>query len=249
MFMARYSDDGEEPIRKRSGWLIPLAVFLVTFALSAAILVYYLAPRPTALFATGEQPSPTGRTNLVVLSVHGLKLAVPANYLVYESARQGGERTDLSMFAMLPDLHGYVPEQAAQFNDNAADSQVVYLLLREEKLNFSEADRLKRIYMNYVADPRGDEGPFGLTQFTFREDSGYHTDDLYVGETADGPVVMRCVRFSQDVTSPSCLRDVPVAHGVTLAYRFKRAHLSHWREIDADVDRLVKRFIAKGAKS
>jgi hypothetical protein len=153
------------------------------------------------------------------------------------------------MFALLPDLHGYAPAEASRFNDNAADSEVVYMLLREEKLNFSEADRLKRIYMNYVADPNGSEGPFGLTQFTFREDSGYHSDDLYVGETDQGPVVMRCVRFSQDVTSPSCLRDVPVAHGVTLAYRFKRAHLSHWREIAAGIDRLVKTFIAKGARS
>ncbi len=246
MSMARYSDEGDEPIRKRSGWLIPLAVFFVTFALSAAILVYYLAPRPTTF--AGEQPSPTSRADLIQLRVHGLRVAVPANYLVYESTRQGGDRTDLSMFALLPDLHGYVSDEASRFNDNAADSQVVYLLLREEKLNFTEADRLKRIYMNYVADPHGREGPFGLTQFAFRDDSGYRSEDLFVGETDNGPVVMRCVRFSQDVASPSCLRDVPVAHGVTLTYRFKRAHLSHWREIDSGIDKLVHSFVATAKK-
>lgn len=245
MAMARYDD--EEPIRKRSGWLIPLAVFVVTFALSAAILAYYLAPRPSTF--AGEQPSSTPRTDLVPVTVHGLKLAVPANYLVYESSRQGGERSDLSMAALMPDFSGYSYAEQSQFNSNAADSQVVYLLLREEKLNFTEGERLKRIYMNYVADPHGTDGPFGLTQYVFRDDSGYRAEDLFVGQTAKGAVVMRCVRFSQDVASPSCLRDVQIAHGVALTYRFKRAHLSQWRDIAAGVDNLVHGFIVKGDKS
>jgi hypothetical protein len=149
----------------------------------------------------------------------------------------------------MPDLSGFSYDVSSQFASNAADSQVVYLLLREEKLNFSEAERLKRIYMNYVADPRGSEGPFGLTQFVFRDDSGYRAEDLFVGQTQRGPVVIRCVRFSQDVASPSCLRDVQIARGVALTYRFKRAHLSHWREIAAGVERLIDGFIAKGAKT
>ncbi|HEY1708300.1 MAG TPA: hypothetical protein VGG10_08530 [Rhizomicrobium sp.] len=241
--MATAGYDNNEPIRKRSGWLIPLAVFIVTFALSAAILVYYLAPRPSSF--AGEQPSVTSRTDPVSLRVHGLNLSVPANYIVYESAREGGERTDLAMEAAMPDYRGYAAKDAAIFASNAADSQVVYLLLREEKLNFSEADRLKRIYMNYVAEPNGSEGPFGLTQYAFRDDSGYHAEDLFVGTTPKGLVVMRCVRFSQSVSNPSCLRDVQIAHGVALTYRFKRAYLSHWREIASGVENLIHGFIAK----
>ena len=84
---------------------------------------------------------------------------------------------------------------------------MVYILIREEQLNLNEAERLKRIYLNYVTDPAGKRGPFGLTQYTFRDDSGYRAEDLFVGERSDGPVVMRCWRFSQDVPSPSCLRD------------------------------------------
>jgi hypothetical protein len=177
--------------------------------------------------------------------VHGLRLTVPANYLVYETARQGGDRTDLSMFALMPDFRGYSSDDADAFSNNAADSEVVYLLVREEKLNFSEADRLKRIYMNYVAEPNGAQGPFGLTQYTFRDDSGYRAEDLYVGDTDKGPVVMRCVRFSQDVASPSCLRDVQIAKGVALTYRFKRAHLSHWKEIATGAEKLVQGFMAR----
>ena len=64
---------------------------------------------------------------------------------------------------------------------------VVYLLIRDENLNLSEADRLSRIYMAYVTNPRGVPGPFGLTQYTFREDSGYRREDLFVGQTDAGP--------------------------------------------------------------
>jgi hypothetical protein len=37
--------------------------------------------------------------------------------------------------------------------------------------------------------------------------------------------------------------DRPVAQGVTLSYRFKRAQLSGWRDIAQGVDRLVAGFM------
>ena len=43
------------------------------------------------------------------------------------------------------------------------------------------------------------------------------------------------------------MRDVPVARGVSLFYRFKRAHLSKWREIDKGMDKLIASF-EKAAK-
>ncbi len=79
--------------------------------------------------------------------------------------------------------------------------------------------------MAYVTKAQGQPGPFGLTQYTFREDSGYRREDLFVGTIGKDPVVLRCVRFSPEVPSPSCLRDMPIAHAVALSYRFKRAHL------------------------
>ena len=48
MAMTHTADDDGEPIQKRSGWLLPLAVFVVTAALSALVLYYYLGPRPAA---------------------------------------------------------------------------------------------------------------------------------------------------------------------------------------------------------
>ena len=57
--MSRYADNSDDGVRQRSGWLIPLGVFLVTFALSALFLLFYLAPTPPSFFeerAGGDKP-------------------------------------------------------------------------------------------------------------------------------------------------------------------------------------------------
>src|SRR5438552_15843771 len=123
------------------------------------------------------------------------------------------------MFALLPDMTGWSNALASTFAGNTADSPVVYLLMRDERLNLTEADRLARIYLAYVTDTKGKAGPFGLTQYIFRDDTGYRSEDLFVGQTPSGPQLLRCVRFSRQVPSPSCLRDTPIAHNVALSYR------------------------------
>jgi hypothetical protein len=237
--MGRSIDD-DETVRKRSAWLLPLGVFFITFVLSAMILLLYLAPSAPSLFE--EQITPTSRSDIIHLTVRGRPFHVPANYLEYASSRQGGEHHELELFALLPEMSGWSNWSADSFNNNAPDSSVIYLTIRAEKIELSENDRLNRVYLGYVTNPRGQSGPFGLTQFFFRRDSGYRDEDLYVGQTDKGPMVLRCVRISHEVPSPSCLRDMLIAPGVSLSYRFKRTHLEHWKEIGQGVDRLIASF-------
>lgn len=239
--MSRYAESSDETtIRQRSGWLIPLGVFLLTFAFSALFLLFYLAPTPPSLFK--EQVSFTSRTDTVALKVHGHRFQIPANYLKYRSDRQGGTKKEIKLIAILPDMEGYSSWEDSVFRSNASDSPVVELLIHDDPVKLSESAWLQRIYMPYVVDPQGSPGPFGLTQYTFREDSGYRDEDLFVGQSEHGPVVIQCVRFSQQVPSPSCHREMPIAYGVALGYRFKRAHLVQWREIAESTQRLVKSF-------
>jgi hypothetical protein len=237
--MSRTTDD-DETIRKHSGWLIPLGVFLVTAALSAMILLIYLAPSAPSLFE--EQVSPTSRGDIVTLNVNARRFFIPANYLQFESTRQGGKHREIAIFALLPEMSGWSNWEAQTFTGNAPDSPVVNMLIREDKLNLSERDKLQRVYMDYITNPRGAPGQFDLTQYTFRGDTGYHNQDLFVGETQKGPLLMLCERLGPDVASPNCLRDVSIAHGVSMNYRFKRAHLSKWREIGENIDKLIAMF-------
>jgi hypothetical protein len=242
--MSSRGQSADDTVKQRSGWLIPLAVFVVTAVLSALFLLFYLAPTPTSFIE--EHQSPTSRNDPVRLTTGGVSLVIPANYLLYASARQGGERKQIDLFARFPDFRGYSDWESQTFNDNGADSPIVYMLIRDEPYNLSEADRLRRIYLSYVADPRGKTGPFGLTQYAFRDDSGYRHEDLFVGQLQGHIVVMRCVRPGPDVPSPSCIRDVRLASSAALSYRFKRAHLADWREIAQGVETLVHSFVANG---
>jgi hypothetical protein len=230
-------------VRQRSGWLIPIAVFVVTAGLSAIVLLFYLAPTPTSIIE--EHAAPTSRTDPVALSVGELKFSIPANFIMYARARQGGTLQKIELFTTFPEFKGYSDWNASNFSGNAADSPVIFLLLRDEQFKISEAERLQRVYMTYVTNPAGTPGPFGLMEYTFREDSGYHNEDLFVGQDDGHPVVLRCVRFSADVPSPSCLRDVRLGHDVALTYRFKRANLGHWQDIVHGVDRLIVSFQTK----
>jgi len=234
-------DKQTSKIRERPGWIVPLTVFAITALLSGLLLLYYLGPRPAALMR--EHPNPTGSRDPVSLSVDEVTFRIPANYIRYNSARRGGMQMEVALAAALPDFRGYSDRDAQIFSANTADSPVVYILLHEEKLKLGEVDRFRRIYLNYVVDENGKAGPFGLSRYEFRDDSGYRGEDLFTGGLGTRLVVLRCVRMSADVPSPSCLREVRLTHHVGLSYRFKRAQLSRWREIASGVDELMHSFM------
>jgi hypothetical protein len=231
---------GEEgEIHQHSGWLIPLTVMAVIVLLCAALLIYYL--RPFALGRNGTAPFRDSRASsaIVPLSVGGLSLRIPLRYIESSAARTAGPKALVALAAALPDMRGYSEDEAQLFAGNAPDSPVVHLLIGAARNRLGTQDRLQRIYMPYIANPTGDAGPFGLTHYAFRFHTGYGRDDLYAG---DG-LLLLCERPAQDLPSPNCLAiDRPIAPGVSLSYRFKRAQLSSWRAINAGVDRLVADF-------
>src|SRR4029077_9347920 len=99
------------------------------------------------------------------------------------------------------------------------------------------------IYMPSVANRDGAPAPFGLTSYVFRDGTGYERNDLYAGASGTGLLLLLCERAAQDLTSPNCLAiDRPVAPGVNLSYRFKRAQLARWREISAGANALISGF-------
>ncbi len=241
--MSRLGDDFGGPVKQRSAWLIPLAVLAITAALSALVLAYYFAPTPPEL--VNEQPAPTEDTGRVALSAGTMNFRIPANYILFKSARKGGLRKDVKLVAFLPDLRGYSASEAQTLVSNTPDSDAIFLLLREDANNVSEKERIERIYLAQIIKRDGTPGPFGLRQYIFRPETGYRDDDLFVGQTDAGPMALRCTRPSPVAPEPNCLREMLLGPGVSLSYRFKRTHLAQWQQIDADVRKLFATFIRK----
>ncbi|HWU54770.1 MAG TPA: hypothetical protein VN175_04650 [Rhizomicrobium sp.] len=228
-----------EEVHRHSGWLIPGAFLLAILLLSGLFLGWYLRP------SFRSQVAPTGQSSLVNLRVHGISFAIPANYIENARARAGGDMNALTLVALFPSWQGYSESQARLFSSNAPDSPLVRLSLRGDPNNLKAEDRLNRVYKPHMVNAEGEAGPFGLTHYGFAPESGYGASDLFAGDSTKGLLLLLCERASVEFPSPSCLAiDRPLAPDLSYSYRFKRAYLGHWREIAADVDRLIAKFRA-----
>lgn len=228
------ADEGE--IHQHSGWLIPLTVMVVVAILCAALFLYYM--RPFAI-RPGAAPFRDNRDSSVTIpvTIGGMALSIPRRYI----EPGAGAKNTLALVAALPDMRGYSEGEAQLFAANAPDSPLVHLLVHVSPNRLAPGERLRRLYMPYIANAAGEKAPFGLVHYDFRSGSGYAHDDLYAGN--DGNLLLLCEQPAQDIPSPNCLViDEPLTMGASLTYRFKRSQLSSWRAIDAGVGRLIKKF-------
>lgn len=231
------SNTEQQKIHQHSGWLIPLAFGAAILLLSGLFLGWYLRPGPR------PPATPTGQSNLVELTVRGTSFAIPANYIQNPAARSGGDQGSLALAALFPSLQGYSDTDAKLFQGNATDSPVIHINLRGDSGNLDAKARLERVYKPYLSAPAGTPGPFSLTQYSFRPNSGYERNDLFAGQGAGGLVLLLCEREAGDLSSPNCLAtDQLLKPGLNFSYRFKRAYLARWREIDSGVGGLVRKF-------
>jgi hypothetical protein len=229
---------GRDEMHGHSGWLIPVAFMSAILLLSGLFLGWYLRPGPRSAAAL------TGNSDLVHLTVRGAAFAIPANYIENAAARTGGEQDSLALAVLFPSWRGYSQADARLFQGNAPDSPVIHMALRRDANNLDAASRLKRIYLPYVE--KQSAGPFGLTQYRFRADSGYEQNDLFAGDGADGLLLFLCERAAGELPSPNCTAvDRPLAKTLSVSWRFKRAYLARWREMAGGVDALVSKFKEK----
>jgi len=229
-----------DDVHQHSGWLIPLGLAIAILGLCGLFLGWYLRPGPKAGAAL------TGQSTLVHLTVRGTNFAIPANFLERSAERAGGDQDSVTIAALFPSFRGYSDTDARQFIGNAPDSAVIHLILRGDPNNLVPEARLARLYMPYITAPKGAAGPFGLTQYGFRKDSGYEQNDLFAGQSEKGLLLFLCERASSELPSPNCaVSDRPMAASLSYSYRFKRAYLSRWREMASGVNRLIARFEQK----
>ncbi|OAI43948.1 hypothetical protein AYO42_01195 [Rhizomicrobium sp. SCGC AG-212-E05] len=226
-----------DDVHQHSGWWLPLAFLFAIALLSALFLGWYLrpGPRPSA--------APTGQSNIVNLTVRGSAFSIPANYIENAATRAGGDQDSLALTALFPSFRGYSESEAKLFQGNAPDSPVIHMSLRGDANNLAPEARLLRIYGPYLVNRDGVAGPFGLTQYAFRKNSGYEQNDLFAGMGTGGLVLLLCERAASDLPSPNCLAiDRPLAKNLSFSYRFKRAYLARWRELAGGVNILIRKF-------
>lgn len=239
--MARGRQSDDEYVRERPAWIIPGLVLIGVLTFSGAFLYYYFGPTPSEIL--GLDPRASAADRKIETIVADRRFLIPENYTRYPTQRGGGRLTNIDMHALLPDMTPYETGLQERFIDNSAESDVVYFALAETQTPLTASRRLKEIYSKYLAAPEPEEDEAGLQRFTFRNDSGYANQDLLVArDDQERMVLLLCDRRSPLVDSPNCTRSLLLGPRLDLTYRYKRSHLSDWREIDRAVTTLVGEF-------
>ncbi|MEL6372252.1 MAG: hypothetical protein AAFR03_16215 [Pseudomonadota bacterium] len=242
---------GGEEIRQESSWRYPLAIFVVILVLSAVFLYYYVGPSVDEL--GGNVPSPAVSEESVELTVNGRPFSIPANYTVFPRDRRGGERENVTLYAMWPTMSGFAPSRRQDFMENADDTRRLDIEIAKKSGYFTERDRIEKLFMPETVEQPEQITPYELLLYEFKEQradvpsSGYSDTELYLGksETSDVLAII-CNKDREDIVSPDCWRQTETPDGLRITYRFKRPYLPEWKQIDAEVLAFVERLRADG---
>jgi len=230
-------------IVERPPWLIPLLITCGVIAFAALFLWYYVGPSAEELL--GRAPEATASAELVQVRIGDVAMAVPASYTRYASTRQGGAFERLDLHALLPELDPFTPSTRVEFDRSDPLSPVLHMRIEQTTSVLAAQRRLELIYLPAATDPEGEPGPYGLRHYVFGDDTGLRGQDMYVGDgPAGAPAILVCTRTAPLVW---CRRDILLSETVVLRYRYKRAHLEQWKQIDNQALALIASFRAQAA--
>lgn len=243
-----------------SRWQLPTLIALLSIAGIAMI-----AHRVVTL---GEIPTPprwTTQTAPVALSLAGHDMSVPANMISNFDQRSGGVQERLDLTVRWPTLAGYDSTSAALFEKG--DRSLIRIWMEKGSTAVTNAGNAALGDAGRqaagAADGRqtdaglaGDETlrpeiypvAGGLVARAFAPSSAHASEEI-VYEAAslrsadETPYAARCQKW--DIREATCLRRIPVAHGLTLTYRFPRERLADWGRLDRSVTDLAKGFLVK----
>lgn len=238
-----------DEIKEESSWRYPLGIFMATLVLCAIFLYYYVGPSVEEF--SGNIPSPAITEEPVNVTIAGSTFSPAANFTVYPRARRGGERDELSLYALWQTMKGYSPAQREEFIENAPNTRRIDILIAKRTSAFTEAERIETLYLPRTIDQRRQRTPYQLTKYTFKDEgdqrddvptNGYANTELFLGATMEGDVMaLFCFKEREDITSPDCWRKYEYNDNVDVSYRFKRPYLPEWRAID----QTVREFVTK----
>ncbi len=231
----------DQDLKEDSPWTYPMIIIGVLLLLSGLVFYYYFGPSLSDI--RGDTPEASARSTAIQVQIGSNSFVIQENFTQYPRARRGGARDSISLYAVLPDMDPYSLRNDRDFFTNDADNPVVYFQIALNRQPMSEAERVDHLYFERLESGEGEEMPFGLTYYRFRNNSSYADQDLFLRVDDEGGVVaILCSRHSEIVPSPNCRRDLEIPGNLTMSYRFKRSHLSDWEAIDTALRALVETF-------
>ncbi|MCE9521701.1 MAG: hypothetical protein K8S25_04630 [Alphaproteobacteria bacterium] len=231
-------------VHAHSSWILPLLLLVIAAAIAGGFFIFLAGP--TVDDFQGNAPWPTASADTADIRIDGALLRIPANYTKFRRSRSNGDQDDVPMHALLPNLSPWSPGDAKEFASNAPDARVVHFTLATDRATLTYQEKFERGIKPLADKPEGEPGPFGLTQYKFGPLTGYENTEWFTAALEDGSqLVMRCDASPNADFGSSCMRVTRMADNIGLTYKFKRAHLAQWKQLDAKIMALIASFHPK----
>ena len=217
---------------------IKIIAFLLLVALGVGATVYWVKTR------VGEHGFTTDSETRQFIIGNDV-LEIPLNMMRLASQRQQTvlKQADLVMFA--GDGSGFSNDNAGAFLRADRVQDLIFITVSERDLHLEMDDRFESIYSKLLA-AASETGPAGLTMRPFRPGTGYDGEELALYPSAS-PWIARCQQ-PQDTQYPNCMRDYFIGSGLTLRFRFARALLPQWRQVEALVRTRMSAIVVTGGQ-
>lgn len=226
--------------RKRNYWPIVFAVILV--GLCGLFVWWILDGRDIGIGSLfGSTDAPTESDRMVTLQLGGQQFYVPANYLRSRDIRSGGAVEQIDLYAIWPSMQGFNPDDADSFRDKSESSPIIYITLTAPAQFWRPAERFYQVYPYYFAGPET-VGPYGLMSRRMDDGSGLGDHDVFYFQDTDDFYLFHCLRDKSDLIPSDCVADKVIEPRILARYRFRRAMLADWRQIEQDVETLLEGF-------
>lgn len=235
------ADSYGEVVRERSSLLLPGALIIAVLLFSSAFLYYYFGPTVDELL--GRSPVATSSGTEVDITISGERYLIPANYTRYAQARAGGTQESVELHTLLPTFEPFSQDKSEKFNYLGPGSRVVHFSLGPIGDILAAERRFNVIYVPQMSSTEARPGSWNLTLYEFNERSAYRNQDLFTFNDSAGRLgLLMCDKVRDNAPSPTCSRFMHLNDKVVFRYRYKRAFLKRWREIDGRLLALVGSF-------
>jgi len=208
--------------------IIPIVVASATAAGAIALVVYLLWPTWGTESSNIPQRLP--------VSVGGTLFNVPAAAVRMKIQRHSGPQERIDLAFAFPSLEP--PDGARHLGADGVEEAMepidrIFLSIAAHHDSLAADMRVRTIYPRYL-DQASTPGQDGLTMRTFRDNTPYGNEDLFLANPPS--LVARC---SRDAATPGmCLSERRI-DGADLTFRFPRSWLAQWREVANAMDRLT----------
>ena len=167
----------------------------------------------------------------------------PVNTIRFRSQRVSTSLPRLDLAFHWPSMQGYGPQTAQHFDSLDDVQPLVFVSLEKRETSRDMSGRVASIYEMFFSGPPVEAG-HGLVRRAFSHDSAYFLEDLYYQPASPYPWAARCIRESDRVAAPFCIRDIHVGDNLSLTYRFHASMIGDWLAMERAVRARIEAMIA-----